>query len=174
MAGVRGSTVAAPVSPQALKSFAFETITVDRRGYARAKSRRSAYYFEEDLGDEALITLVVIPGGSFLMGASPARRAGLHKTQLSHQVSVPAFFMGQYPVTQTQWERVARLPKVERDLDPRVVGSEAGAPDHVPNVEDAAVVEHRQAVLHADGTRKDTLDSRAAQILLPVPEQRDG
>jgi formylglycine-generating enzyme required for sulfatase activity len=31
---------------------------------------------------------------------------------------LPAFFMGQYPVTQVQWEGVAKLPRSARDLHP--------------------------------------------------------
>ena len=34
-----------------------------------------------------------------------------------HQVTVPPFLMGKYPVTQAQWKVVAALPKVERNLD---------------------------------------------------------
>ncbi|MCH2049556.1 MAG: formylglycine-generating enzyme family protein, partial [Trichodesmium sp. ALOHA_ZT_67] len=37
-----------------------------------------------------------------------------------HQVTVPSFFMGKYPVTQGQWKAIATRTdiKVERDLDP--------------------------------------------------------
>ena len=34
-----------------------------------------------------------------------------------HEVSVPPFFIGHYPVTQVQWAAVAALPKIDRDLD---------------------------------------------------------
>jgi formylglycine-generating enzyme required for sulfatase activity len=33
-----------------------------------------------------------------------------------HQVKIPPFLMGKYPVTQAQWKAVAALPKVERNL----------------------------------------------------------
>ena len=119
MAGLRGRACAVlPSSPQLLKFFTFETITVNRRGHESSRSQQSACYFEEDLGDGACLTLVAIPGGLFLMGASPSTRAGLHETQSSRQIRVQAFFMGQYPVTQSQWERVASFPKIDRDLDP--------------------------------------------------------
>ncbi|MHC5815394.1 MAG: formylglycine-generating enzyme family protein [Nostoc sp.] len=35
-----------------------------------------------------------------------------------HQGTVPAFFMGKYPVTQAQWQAVASLPQVNKKLDP--------------------------------------------------------
>ena len=35
-----------------------------------------------------------------------------------HRVTVPAFFIGKYEVTQAQWHAVAGLPKIERNLDP--------------------------------------------------------
>ncbi|MFM8005969.1 MAG: formylglycine-generating enzyme family protein, partial [Dolichospermum sp.] len=36
-----------------------------------------------------------------------------------HQVTVPAFFMGKYPVTQKQWQIVAALPKININLEPK-------------------------------------------------------
>lgn len=35
-----------------------------------------------------------------------------------HQVTVPAFYLGKYEVTQAQWRVVAGWPKVNQDLDP--------------------------------------------------------
>ncbi|HAJ62334.1 MAG TPA: formylglycine-generating enzyme family protein, partial [Cyanobacteria bacterium UBA8543] len=35
-----------------------------------------------------------------------------------HVVTVASFVMGKYPVTQAQWQAVAALPMVERELDP--------------------------------------------------------
>ena len=35
-----------------------------------------------------------------------------------HQVNIPSFCMGKYPVTQAQWKRVAGLPKINRELKP--------------------------------------------------------
>ncbi|NEQ55639.1 MAG: formylglycine-generating enzyme family protein [Leptolyngbya sp. SIO3F4] len=61
--------------------------------------------------------MVYIPEGDFLMG-SPESEAEREDTEgPQHRVQVPAFFMGKYPVTQAQWQAVARLKKVERDLE---------------------------------------------------------
>ena len=62
------------------------------------------------------LELMEIPGGSFTMGA-PETEEGSHRSERpQHQVTVPSFCMGKYPITQGQWKAVAGLPKVERDL----------------------------------------------------------
>lgn len=119
MAGWQERAWAAPPSSlQGLQSFTFETITVNRQGYESSKSQRVAYYFEEDLGEAAPLSMVAIPGGTFLMGAASTARPGLHDTQSSRRARVQAFFMGQHLVTQTQWAQVVRWPKIARDLAP--------------------------------------------------------
>ncbi|MGH9844041.1 MAG: SUMF1/EgtB/PvdO family nonheme iron enzyme, partial [Blastocatellia bacterium] len=68
--------------------------------------------------DEIKLAMVTVPGGSFLMG-SPANEAGRFADEgPQHRVSVRAFEMGKYEVTQFQWRQVARLPKVRIDLKP--------------------------------------------------------
>ena len=48
---------------------------------------------------------------------SPENEEGYHSSQSpQHQVTVPPFFMGKYPVTQKQWRAVAALEKVNIDL----------------------------------------------------------
>ncbi|MDB9467506.1 bifunctional serine/threonine-protein kinase/formylglycine-generating enzyme family protein [Dolichospermum circinale] len=68
----------------------------------------------ENLGKGVVLEMVAIPGGKFLMGSPEGQGDDSEKPQ--HQVTVPPFFMGKYPVTQSQWERVADLPKVRIDL----------------------------------------------------------
>jgi formylglycine-generating enzyme required for sulfatase activity len=70
----------------------------------------------ENLGNNVILELVAIPGGKFLMGSPPEAEYDFEKPQ--HEVTVPAFYMGKYPVTQAQWERVANLPKEKMDLNP--------------------------------------------------------
>jgi formylglycine-generating enzyme required for sulfatase activity len=59
--------------------------------------------------------MVAIPGGTFLMG-SPEDEPESFGPQ--HDVRVPPFCMGRYPVTQGQWRAVAALPQVEQELKP--------------------------------------------------------
>ncbi|MFM7365108.1 MAG: formylglycine-generating enzyme family protein, partial [Cuspidothrix sp.] len=70
------------------------------------KSNASARYYEEDLGNGVILEMVEIPGGTFLMGSpeSEAKRSSDEGPQ--HQVNVPSFFMGRYPVTQAQFQAI--------------------------------------------------------------------
>ena len=78
---------------------------------------KNANYFGEDLGNGVILEMVAIPDGTFIMG-SPENEEGYHSSQSpQHQVTVPPFFMGKYPVTQQQWRVVAALKKVNIDLE---------------------------------------------------------
>jgi formylglycine-generating enzyme required for sulfatase activity len=64
------------------------------------------------------LDMVAIPGGKFVMG-SPEDEDGRYEWESpQHEVTVPPFFMGKYPVTQAQWRAVAALPQVNRELNP--------------------------------------------------------
>ncbi|MGI0494832.1 formylglycine-generating enzyme family protein, partial [Alkalinema pantanalense CENA528] len=74
--------------------------------------------YTEPLADGIDIPLVFIPGGSFLMG-SPADEPQRFKTEgPQHSVTLTAFCMGQYPITQAQWRIVAGWQPVQRELKP--------------------------------------------------------
>ncbi|MCE2718969.1 MAG: SUMF1/EgtB/PvdO family nonheme iron enzyme [Dolichospermum sp.] len=62
--------------------------------------------FTEDLGNGVKLEMIAIPGGTFLMGspASEAERQDHESPQ--HQVTVPSFFMGKYPLTQAQYQAI--------------------------------------------------------------------
>ncbi|MEQ8969303.1 MAG: formylglycine-generating enzyme family protein [Coleofasciculus sp. C1-SOL-03] len=64
------------------------------------------------------IDMVVIPGGTFMMG-SPAGE-GSDEEHPQHEVKVSSFFMSKTPITQAQWRIIASRTdlKVNRDLDP--------------------------------------------------------
>lgn len=69
-----------------------------------------------DLGQGVDLELIWISGGEFWMG-SPEYEPGRSKTEgPRHQILMSPFFMGRYPVTQAQWQQVARWPKVNREL----------------------------------------------------------
>ena len=68
------------------------------------------------MGDGVTLEMVAIPGGTFIIG-SPENEEGYHSSESpQHEVTVPPFFMGKYPVTQQQWRVVAALEKVNIDL----------------------------------------------------------
>ena len=103
-------------------SFKFETAKLIPGVLSLGKSSeiqritKNANYFGEDLGNGVTLEMVSIPGGTFKMG-SPENEEGYHSSQSpQHEVTVPPFFMGKYPVTQQQWRVVAALSKVNIDL----------------------------------------------------------
>ncbi|HEY9850799.1 MAG TPA: formylglycine-generating enzyme family protein [Leptolyngbyaceae cyanobacterium] len=75
-----------------------------------------AEYFVEDLGNEVELDMVLIPGSSFMMGSLEEEEGHDKSESPQHQVNIKPFFIGKYPVTQSQWKAVATLPKVNREL----------------------------------------------------------
>ncbi|MEO0989162.1 MAG: SUMF1/EgtB/PvdO family nonheme iron enzyme, partial [Cyanobacteria bacterium J06639_14] len=58
----------------------------------------------ENLGDAIPLDMVLVKGGSFLMG-SPKDEPNREPSEgPQHLVTVPEFFMGRHPVTQAQYE----------------------------------------------------------------------
>ncbi|MBR8836630.1 MAG: formylglycine-generating enzyme family protein [Stigonema ocellatum SAG 48.90 = DSM 106950] len=81
-------------------------------------TQQTAQYYIEDLGNGVDLHMVLITGGTFLMGAPETEEGSSDDERPQHQVTVPTFFMGKYPVTQAQWQAVAALPQVNRELNP--------------------------------------------------------
>ncbi|WP_204140735.1 formylglycine-generating enzyme family protein [Halomicronema sp. CCY15110] len=82
------------------------------------RQRYQAQYFIESLGDGIDLEMTLIPAGTFLMGSPQDELERFDSEGPQHQVTVPSFFMGTYPVTQAQWRAVAGLPQVETELNP--------------------------------------------------------
>ncbi|MEG5036330.1 bifunctional serine/threonine-protein kinase/formylglycine-generating enzyme family protein [Microcoleus sp. AT3-D2] len=102
----------APETPQpkpssnALKSFTFETVTVNSTGQIANRRQGKAQAFIENMGDGITLDMVAIPGGSFVMG-SPDTEAGRSSYEGPQRtVNIPAFFMGKYEITQEQYQAV--------------------------------------------------------------------
>ncbi len=84
---------------------------------------KTVYTFAEDLGGGVSLDMVLIPPGEFTMGSPPDEPEHNDSEGPQHQVTIAQpFFMGQYPVTQAQWERVASMPQVKRAIDPQPSG----------------------------------------------------
>ncbi len=98
-----------------LQRFEFDVITVDKTGKENSRTKKSAEVFAEDLGNGVLLEIVKIRSGIFQMGSPKDWVNDYEKPQ--HSVTVPAFLMGKYPVTQAQWRSVAALPQIEITLD---------------------------------------------------------
>ncbi|MBD2361119.1 SUMF1/EgtB/PvdO family nonheme iron enzyme [Anabaena minutissima FACHB-250] len=93
-----------PESKDTLQTFQFEVVTVNAQGKITNRRNEQARYFEEDLGNGVSLEMVQIPGGTFTMG-SPGEE-GYSDEKPQHQVRVPGFFMGKYPVTQEQYQAI--------------------------------------------------------------------
>jgi len=79
---------------------------------------RRVLHFSEDLGQGIVLEMVALPSGEFLMGTPDEELERLDQDCPQRWVSVPAFGMGRYPITQAQWRRVAALPPIHRELEP--------------------------------------------------------
>jgi formylglycine-generating enzyme required for sulfatase activity len=79
---------------------------------------RTAQFFPQRLSPTVSLDMVLILGGSFLMGAPEDELERRDNEGPQHSITVPSFCMGKYPVTQSQWRVVAGLPKVNQALDP--------------------------------------------------------
>ena len=92
-----------------MQSIKFETPTLDEKGESIAQTRHTADQFTEDLGNGINLEMIVIPAGVFQMG-SP-RNTGGPDEQPQHFVTIRAFMMGKFLITQGQWKAImGKLP----------------------------------------------------------------
>ncbi|NLQ05248.1 formylglycine-generating enzyme family protein [Cylindrospermopsis raciborskii] len=80
--------------------------------------QRTAQYFREDLGNDIQLDMMLIPGGTFVMGSPEEEKDSYDRERPQHEVTIKPFWFGQYQVTQAQWKFVAKLPQVNKKLDP--------------------------------------------------------
>ena len=88
-----------------------------RTSWTVQRNRLAAYQFIEPLGDAITLEVVAIPAGTFVMGSPESEPERYNNESPQHEVSVTAFFMGRYPITQAQWRFVAGLEPVECTLE---------------------------------------------------------
>jgi formylglycine-generating enzyme required for sulfatase activity len=113
-------TVAVDQLEEELQEWSFEVSTVDQRGGIIYTRTYTASYFTEILADGISLQMVLIPGGTFMMGSPESEEGSSDDERPQHYVTVPPFFMGKYPVTQGQWKAIASRTdlKVNLDLEP--------------------------------------------------------
>jgi formylglycine-generating enzyme required for sulfatase activity/predicted Ser/Thr protein kinase len=104
------------ISLPLLEKFEFDVVTVDTAGREVKCERSSANLFAEELNKNVTLEMVSIPSGNFMMG-SPEFEVDADEYPY-HQVIVPPFYMGKYPITQSQWKAIAALPKIKQPLNP--------------------------------------------------------
>ncbi|MEO0935742.1 MAG: formylglycine-generating enzyme family protein, partial [Cyanobacteria bacterium J06641_2] len=89
-----------------LKSFDFETVTVNASGNVINRESNSAKYFTEDLGNGVTLDMVQIPGGEFLMGSPSSEEKRQDDESPQHKVNIKPFYMGKFAVTQAQYQAI--------------------------------------------------------------------
>ncbi|GCA81980.1 SUMF1/EgtB/PvdO family nonheme iron enzyme [Microcystis aeruginosa] len=116
--GNRSSTPK-PSQETGLKVFNFEVVGVNAKGEQIKKESKQSQYFSEDLGNGITLEMLAIPGGTFLMGSPQDEKDSFGDERPQHEVNVPPFFIGKYPITQAQWRAIASRTdlKVKQDLD---------------------------------------------------------
>ena len=80
------------------------------------KQRWQGRQFLESLGDGLNLEMVALAGGKFTMGSPADEEDRYNDEGPQHNVTVAAFWMGKYPVTQAQWRYVAGLTQVDIEL----------------------------------------------------------
>lgn len=85
-----------------------------------ASTTQTQYFTEplEGLGNALALDMVLVPAGCFMMGSADDEPERSEREGPQHEVTLPSFFMGRYPVTQAQWLAVAALDKVDIKLSP--------------------------------------------------------
>ncbi|HEY9657176.1 MAG TPA: SUMF1/EgtB/PvdO family nonheme iron enzyme [Allocoleopsis sp.] len=86
--------------------------------FKQQRQSHTVQFFLEQLTDDIGIEMMLIPAGTFMMGSPEDEIDRPPPESPQHEVSVPTFFMGKYPITQAQWRFVAELPQINRELNP--------------------------------------------------------
>jgi formylglycine-generating enzyme required for sulfatase activity len=100
-----------------LRQVEFETVSVDARGAVVARTRHSATVFREPLAQAVALEMVAVPAGSFDMGTPGAQ--GYEDERPVHRVSVGAFYLARFELTQEQWQAVMGKPHPTRGHGPQ-------------------------------------------------------
>ncbi|WP_419547878.1 SUMF1/EgtB/PvdO family nonheme iron enzyme [Microcystis sp.] len=98
-----------------LSVFNFEIVRVNAKGEQINKESKQSQYFREDLGNGITLEMVAIPGGTFTMGSPANEKYSFDDERPQHEVNVPPFFMGKYPITQAQWKAIASRTDLKVD-----------------------------------------------------------
>ncbi len=72
--------------------------------------------YRDYIGDVPL-ELVLIPDGTFTMGAPEDEEGSRDNERPQHDVTLSSFLMGRYPVTQQQWKAIAIRTHLKENID---------------------------------------------------------
>jgi formylglycine-generating enzyme required for sulfatase activity len=83
------------------------------------KHPQQVHYFAEPLTPNIVvkpINMVLILGGTFQMGSPKDEVDRFEYESPQHSVTVPSFFMSEYPIVKAHWWAVAQMPKIKIEL----------------------------------------------------------
>jgi formylglycine-generating enzyme required for sulfatase activity len=93
-----------------LEQFSYQVAKIQitkRQKIEIIKTYKQGQQFVERISDQVNLEMMYVPSGSFIMGASKDEEGSSDATERpQHLVTVPAFLMGKYPITQAQYEAV--------------------------------------------------------------------
>jgi formylglycine-generating enzyme required for sulfatase activity len=101
-----------------MSSFEIEVATLDAWGKTIQCNRNKANYFQEIISPSVQLNMVQIPSGEFRMGSPENELERVVDEGPQQTMTLPPFFMGQYPITQSQWKAIALLPQINHPLNP--------------------------------------------------------
>ncbi|MDB9371849.1 bifunctional serine/threonine-protein kinase/formylglycine-generating enzyme family protein [Nodularia sphaerocarpa] len=115
--------IAPPPSSVGVQLFnsSVEVVTVNAQGKVINRQNREVKYFAEDLGSGITLEMMQIPGGTFTMGSPAGEAERSDNESPQHEVNVPGFFMGKYPVTQAQYQAIMGTKPADFKGDKRPV-----------------------------------------------------
>ena len=89
-------------------------------GKLKIKRQSQKFRGYRDYIDGIPLEMVLIPDGTFTMGAPEKEEGSSNRERPQHNVNISPFLMGRYPITQAQWKAIASLTnlKVNEDLEP--------------------------------------------------------
>jgi formylglycine-generating enzyme required for sulfatase activity len=93
-------------TPVTLTTSEVEVVMVNETGEIVERQTKQAEYFSENLGNGVMLDMVSISGGEFTMGAPETEAGSDDAERPQRQVTAAPFFMGQYVVTQAQYQTV--------------------------------------------------------------------
>lgn len=82
--------------------FKFTTVQVDEQGSVVEERLLRAQMFFQILSNDLSLEMVLIPGGSFMMGSPEGQ--GYEDEHPAHFVRLAPFWMSKTPITQSQWQ----------------------------------------------------------------------
>jgi len=102
----------------AVDSLDFDIATVNSQGQTFLDTGNTKK-FTESLGHREVLETIFIPEGVLTQNETPDNESEKRIRQAKkNSIAISALAMGRYPITQSQWRRVATFPKINVPLNP--------------------------------------------------------